>query len=71
MGEHRGCPRGLEKGGSPCEAEQTCCQWFRETVPSTELVLVVLCFVQGELPFFRPALVRPCVWGAVGRKHWI
>lgn len=71
-GERRGCPRGLEKGGSPCEAEQTCCQGFRETMPSTEHVLAMPCFVQGELPFLRPTgvkgLVRPCVWGTVGRK---
>lgn len=46
-GERRGCPRGLEKGGSPWEAEQTCCQGYRETLPSMEHVLAMHSFVWG------------------------
>lgn len=43
-GERTECLWGLEKGGSPWEAEQTCCQGFTETMPSTEHILAILSF---------------------------
>lgn len=75
-GELRGCPRGLEKGWSLWEAEQTCCQGFRETVPSTERVLAIPSFVQWEFPFVPrlPLVLKirsdPGCGTSSAEKHW-
>lgn len=54
--ERGGCPRGLEKGGSPWEAEQTSCQGFRETMPSTEHVFQIPSLSNGKSPSFVPCV---------------
>lgn len=77
-GERRGCPRGLEKGGSPWEAEQTCCQGFRGAVPSTEVSWRSSPLSSESSPSFVPRVplvlkVRSDrVSGALSaEKHWI
>lgn len=76
--ERRGCPRCLEKGGSPWEAGQTGYQGLRETIPSTEHVLAIPSFVHESSPslILRVPLVLK-VWSdpvsgvLSAEKHWI
>lgn len=76
--ERRGGPRRLEKGGSPWDAEQTCCQGFMETILSTKRVLAIPSFVHGSSPSFVPHVplvlkVRsdPVPGALSAEKRWI